>query len=298
MLQTIVNNLNATYGAGVYAFDSTMDPTTGSTGGGPSALIYNTNTVKLISATPLGTDSGSGAARAPMQYVLQPAGYGTAGNFYLDVSHMKSGTVGEAASNPTRRNVEATTIVNNLASLGSTAHLISAGDFNITADSSEQTYKTLISQLTDVANPANNWTDSSTFAGLLSESATAVDYRDDMQLLSAAATSSSGVPGLQYDNGSYTVFGNGGAASLYGKSVTSSSNTGVFSDMTPSQASAILTAETEATDHLPIVADYDIVGLPAPEPTAPSLLLVGLTLGLRQRRRRDQQMDPPRISPA
>ncbi len=35
-LQTIVNSLNATYGAGTYAYCAVPDPTTGGTGGGPT----------------------------------------------------------------------------------------------------------------------------------------------------------------------------------------------------------------------------------------------------------------------
>jgi hypothetical protein len=54
--------------------------------------------------------------------------------------------------------------------------------------------------------------------------------------------------------------------------------------MTSGQASAILTALTEATDHLPIVSDYDVVGVPTPEPVGASMLLVGVMLCLRRTR--------------
>ena len=46
-LEYVVGQLNAIYGAGTYAYDTTTDPTDGSseTGNGPSGLIYNTKTV-------------------------------------------------------------------------------------------------------------------------------------------------------------------------------------------------------------------------------------------------------------
>ena len=77
-LQTVANYLNAIYGAGTYAYDPTYDPTDGNdTGNGPSGLIYNTKTVRDLGAAAIGTVSGSGPARAPMQYELQPIGGGT-----------------------------------------------------------------------------------------------------------------------------------------------------------------------------------------------------------------------------
>jgi endonuclease/exonuclease/phosphatase family metal-dependent hydrolase len=196
-LSSIVANLNAEYGAGTYAYDSTRDPTdAGSTGNGPSGLIYNTKTVKVISATALGTVSGSGAPRAPMQYLIQPVGYSSAADFYVDVSHMKSGSDSSSAS---RREVEATTIASNATSLGANAHIIALGDFNINSGSSEPTYKTLTTQFGDLGNPAENWSDTSAslarqFSPLLSESATSVRYRDDIQFATPAAESNSVSP--------------------------------------------------------------------------------------------------------
>src|SRR5947207_669807 len=94
-LPTLVSQLNALYGAGVYAYDHTPDPTTGGAMfNGPSGLVYNTRTMKVISATPLGYngDSFNGIFRAPMRYQLRPAGYGPSADFYVYVSHYKSGS--------------------------------------------------------------------------------------------------------------------------------------------------------------------------------------------------------------
>ncbi len=92
-----------------------------------------------------------------------------------------------------------------------------------------------------------------------SEKATALDYRDDLQLVTAPVGTGSGtnltMPGLQMVPGSLEVFGNNGSIS-YGSNVTLRSNT-ALSDL--SNQTTILQDLTTATDHLPVVADYTIV---------------------------------------
>ena len=116
-LSYIVNQLNGYYNTpGMYAYDTVVDPTTGGTGGGPSGLIYNTHTVQDVAAAVIGTASSSGAARAPMRYTLQPVGTGTGAQFYLYVSHAKSGTT---TSDINRRNYEAGELRTDATCLGS-----------------------------------------------------------------------------------------------------------------------------------------------------------------------------------
>ncbi|MGA2062796.1 MAG: endonuclease/exonuclease/phosphatase family protein, partial [Thermoguttaceae bacterium] len=249
-LSYIVNQLNSYYNSpGMYAYDTVVDPTTGGTGGGPSGLIYNTHTVQDVAATVIGTASSSGAARAPMRYTLQPVGTGTGAQFYLYVSHAKSGT---SSSDINRRNYEAGELRNDALALGTNAHIIYSGDFNLN-DSSESTYKTMIGtgtgQAIDSVNPAGNWTNTSQYAGLMSESATKLQYRDDFQFITAPLQIQ---PGLQFVPGTYTVFGNNGSIPLNG-SVTQST---ALSDL--ANRSAVLNALTTATDHLPVVADYTV----------------------------------------
>ncbi len=110
----IVGQLNSYYGAGTYTYDSYVDPSTGGTGGGPSGLIYNTHSVMVISETNLAY-SGSGAARAPMRYALQPVGGASSSKFYVYVSHMKSSS---STANVNRRNVEAQEIRADSSTLG------------------------------------------------------------------------------------------------------------------------------------------------------------------------------------
>jgi hypothetical protein len=260
-LNYIVGQLNNIYGAGTYAYDTTTDPTDGNNlnGNGPSGLIYNTRTVQDLGAVAIGTPSSSGPPRDPMRYQLQPVGV-PAASFYMYVSHMKALTT---SSDMTRRNDEATEIRTDAATLGASAHIIYSGDLNLTG-SSEAAYKTLVGagtgQANDPANPAQNWTASANFVGLLTESATQLQYRDDFQLVSGPTLNQNG---LQLVSGTYTAFGNGGESSLWQSTVNSLNNT-ALSDL-PNQ-SAVLSALTTATDHLPVVADYAAVGVAPPIP--------------------------------
>jgi hypothetical protein len=261
-LQYIVGQLNAMYPMASYAYDTTNDPTDGNalTGNGPSGLIYNTLTVHDLGAVAIGgTPSGSVQPRDPMRYTLEPVHAGAAADFYLYVSHAKSGTTSSDAS---RRNIEAQAIRTDAATLGPNAHIIYSGDYNITS-SAEAAYHTMIGagtgQAIDTLNPANNWTSTSSFQTLLTESATQLKFRDDLQLVSGPMLNQ---PGLQLVAGTTTPIGNNGSTA-YGAAVNSPGNT-ALSDL-PNQA-AVFTALTTATDHLPLVADYVVVA--APEPSA------------------------------
>ncbi|HEX5470997.1 MAG TPA: hypothetical protein VFW73_03880, partial [Lacipirellulaceae bacterium] len=214
---------------------------------------------QFLGATSIGSASGNGAPRAPMRYTLAPKGYTDhSADFTLYVSHMKSGDTDSDGppTNGQRRNTEATTIRNNAATLGVDAHIIYAGDYNLN-DSSEDAYQTMISsslhsgigKANDTLNPENDWTTSSTFKGLLTESASFVQYRDDFQFVTDSMLND---PGMQLVANSLTAFGNGGG--IYHKSVTSSGNSAALTDLL--NRSAVLQALTTATDHLPMVADY------------------------------------------
>ena len=271
-LKAIVTNLNNFYGVGTYTYDPIYDPTTGGgTGGGPSGLIYNTNTVRDLGSLVIGTTSSSGAARAPVRYNLQPVGGGGDAAFYLYVSHAKSGTTSDDKD---RRNFESQELRSDASSLGSSAHIIYAGDFNLTS-STETSYQTLIApgigQAKDPVNPAGNWTATSAFKNLLTESATDLSYRDDFQFVTAPMLDTSG---LQLLSESYSVFGNNGSTAR-GKSVNLSTNT-ALSDL--ANKSAVLSALTTFTDHLPVVADYSFT--PVPEPSTLVSLAVGTICGI------------------
>jgi autotransporter-associated beta strand protein len=262
-LTTVVGYLNSIYGPGAYAYDPTYDPNDGNlTGNGPSGLIYNTKTIMDLGAVPIGTASGSGPPRDPMQYHLQPIGGASSSAFYLYVSHAKSG--GDSGNNVSRRQQEAAEIVASAGTLGANANYIFTGDFNF-GYSTDADYQTYVGSgngpAYDPVSPSRNWSDNT--ASLLTEKATALDYRDDAQLVSGSILSGSG--GLRLVAGTYTPFGNNGSTGI-GLSVSQTSNT-ALRDL-PNQ-SAVLQALTTATDHLPVVADYSFTSL------SPATITVG-----------------------
>jgi hypothetical protein len=278
-LDYIVGQLNGFYGAGTYAYDLLNDTTTGNfTGNGPSRLIYNTTTVQVLGSAVIGSASGSGAPRAPMRYKLAPKGYNDhSADFYLYVSHMKSGTDSSPGGDFDRRNIEANTIRTNAATLGASAHIIYSGDLNLTV-STEAAYQTMIGPGTGQAidtlaltarppNASNYWDTSSTYKDLLTEQHSVsgvplVYYRDDFQLVTDPMLNQ---PGMKLLTNTLTSFGNGG--NIYHKSVTDVANSTApyiaLADL--ANRSTVLTALTTATDHLPVVADYSFasaVGIP------------------------------------
>ncbi len=262
-LQPLVAQLNAIYGPGVYTYDTFIGATNGNvTGNGPNGLVYNSSTIQVLQAVGIGTASTSGAPRQPIRYKLHPIGYSSAADFYLYVSHYKASSGG---TNPTRRNFEATEIRADADALGPSAHIIYAGDFNLTGGSSEAAYQTLIAagnaQAHDPVNAAGNWANSASFVGLCTESATTLNARFDFLLVSGAVLNQTG---LQLVNNTYTAFGNNGSTP-FGGNVSSGSNT-ALADL--ANRATVLSLLTTVTDHLPVVADFTIVdNTPPPPPT-------------------------------
>ena len=275
-LQFVVDQLNGIYGAGTYAYDGTFDPTTGGTGGGPNGLVYNTTTVQLLGGNfapkAVGLASGSGAPRAPMRYTLAPLGINDhSADFTLYVSHAKANSGSNQASNVARRDVEAHELRDDATTLGPHAHVIYSGDLNI-LNGAEAADQTLISssvdsgvgQAIDTVNPANNWTQASTFRNLFSESATSLTARFDFELVTAPMLNE---PGMQLVSNTLMPFGNDG--SVTNVSNSSASNTALLdlaqSPFTPTHRQSVLTALTTAIDRARGFADYNLplaVGIP------------------------------------
>jgi len=257
-LPYIVDQLNAIYGPGTYAADTLKNPTTGGTGGGPNGLVYNTTTIQMVQAKVIGSASGSGAPRAPMRYQLRPIGYGTSADFYIYVSHYKASS---DSTSKNRRNVESTTIRADADALGPSAHIIYSGDFNFTSGRSETAYATLFApgngKANDPANPANVWTNTSTYRALMTHSSTGCDIRFDFQFVTNAVLNQYG---FQLVPGTYSVFGNNGSTA-FGASVYSQFST-ALPDLT--NRLQVLQLLTTVSDHLPVVADYAVVLAPCP----------------------------------
>lgn len=171
-LTNFVAQLNVIYGASTYAFDPTADPTTG---GGQDGLIYKTSTVQVVSARALKTGpnvllqsdgtytaahspggGSNGVTRAPIVYRLRPASSGSNNDFYVYVSHARSGTddsVGDA------RYAEAQQVRSDAKyKLPAGAHVLYSGDWNLFNGSGENAYKCLTGQTT---SDGTNWSDTS-----------------------------------------------------------------------------------------------------------------------------------------
>jgi hypothetical protein len=268
--QQIVNLLNSIYGAGTYA-RATLDGGTTGGGGGRPGMIYNSSTIQLIGQSTVGTVDTSGQARQGLRYQLRPVGYGPSADFYLYSNHYKAG---DSEPDRDRRRVEALALRMDLDGLGEGTHAILAGDYNV-YDSFESSYQTLLSpgpgQAFDPINRAGNWHDDpvlfrdvhtqSTVEGT-GPSAGGMSDRFDFQLVTREFLEGEG---MDYIPGSYRAFGNNGTHML-NKSIS----TGTGAD--PDVLSALITA----SDHLPVVADYQLPAmLEVTTAAIPATLVVG-----------------------
>lgn len=262
--QAILDVLNGLYGAGTYA-RATLDGQTN--GSGSPGLIYNTRTIQLIAQTTASITSLSGAARQTLRYQLRPVGYGAAADFYVFSSHYKATN---DVSSISRRGVEAQQVRANADALGN-AHIIYAGDFNIYT-SAEPMYQTLLApgngQAFDPINRPGDWSSNALFKDIHTQSPVTtqrysaqitggMDDRFDFQLVSAEFLDDEG---LSYLAGSYHTFGNTGTHIFNGE-ITSGSALALQARLpgyTLAQAQDVLNALTQVSDHLPVVADYQV----------------------------------------
>jgi PKD repeat protein len=308
----IVNGLNAFYAYYGNPAGYAMSPTqaawccgTPTSGGGPNALVYNTNTLQLLASVPVdppgGTNqlgSASGEYREVMRYEFAPTGVtaGTNNEFYVYVSHYKASS---GSSNDKARLGEATIIRSNeYLNLPANARVLYVGDYNPDDNSGEAGYQTICSNGVPGVSPRTpqgqgvdplnilwgpytdasttiNWSSSTTSTQILfmlSEESYELRYRDDLQVMTSNVYYDV-AGGLQYVPGTYHSFGND-ATTPWGTTVNSTNNTAlndldpVLTNLYKLGATQIYIDLTNATDHLPIVADYTIpIGTTAP-PTA------------------------------
>ena len=301
----IVNGLDSFYGvAGMYsnsAYQATQfgGQTNNGNGNGPNALVYNTKTVQLLASVPVNPPGGvgnlgssSGEYREVMRYEFAPAGVmPTAANeFYVYVSHYKASS---GTANENDRLGEAKIIRNDEANnLPATARVLYVGDYNMD-DSGEPGYQTILSSTSpngihqgqgiDPLNPTDNqsinWSSYATDTNILvmlTEHSYDLEYRDDLQVMTTNVYY--GAPGgLTFVTGTFHAFGNNGSIGYYSR-VNASTNTALNTDLAPGStisASQLYLDLTDASDHLPVVADYTI---PLPTPAITSFNLVGTNL--------------------
>ncbi len=281
----ILNGLTTFYGApGMYAtspYQATESGGDVADGNGPNAIVYNTYTVQLIASAPVDPSGGtsqlgssSGEYREVMRYEFAPAGNTPApsNEFYIYVSHYKSGTSSTDAKD---RQEEAQIIRNDEANnLPASARVIYVGDYNVDT-SGEAGYQTILAaaapngivqgQGIDPLNIAGsttiNWestTTSKSILLMLSESATDLRYRDDLEIVTSNVFYAA-PGGLCLVTNTYHTFGNNGSLA-YGSSVAAQGNTALtnLARNAPISASTLFTDLTSASDHLPVVADYTV----------------------------------------
>jgi endonuclease/exonuclease/phosphatase family metal-dependent hydrolase len=207
-VQPILNMLNGDYAGANYqmsSYQATEEGGDTADGNGPNALVYNANTVTLLSSSGVGipTGSGNGEYRQVVRYEFQPIAYtGTnAGIFYVYDSHMKSGST---AADATDRGEEAAIIRNNELSLPANASVLYTGDLNSSPPEAEFTNFTAAGQ-GQAFDPVNF----SSSVQYWSESATKLRYRDDYQLMTANVLSG-GSGAINYVSGTLQSFGNNG----------------------------------------------------------------------------------------
>jgi hypothetical protein len=263
--QSFVDMLNSIYGEGVYARSSLNGQTSDSLArAGRPGLVYNTQTVQLIGELAfgnVGTNDGTDGnpaqqPRSTLRYQLRPVGYDASADFYVYNSHYKSDT---GIGNNNRRLVEAQGIRADSDALGEGTHAIYAGDFNIQS-SSQAMYQHLLSagpgQAFDPVNSPGSWNNNANFASLHTQSPAVtsqfsgqttggVDDRFDFQLVTGELLDSEG---MSYIPGSYRAFGNNGTHGCCNNSIAD--GTGA--------SPAVLDALQKASDHLPVVADYQL----------------------------------------
>jgi len=282
----IVSALNSYYNSlGMYAMSPYQATSSGgiSSGGGPNALIYNTRSVQLLASVPVdppgGTSqlgSSSGEYREAMRYQFAPAGVAPAATneFYIYVSHYKAST---GPANETARAGEAQIIRNNSAALPANARILYVGDYNPTGGSSETGYQTImapgINQGIDPMNPSATtgivW-DVDSLMDQKTESADNLRYRDDLQIMTTNVFYAQ-AGGLALVPGTYHVFGNNGTTPYQGSVSDGNSALTNIPAGAPINAATLYRDLTNASDHLPVVADYTV---PVPAPALPALRLV------------------------
>jgi hypothetical protein len=279
--QSIVDLLNNIYGAGIYA-RSTINGNKSApdNSGGAPGLVYNTQTVELIEEIQFGT-VGTGEFQQPrstLRYHLRPVGYDSSADFYAYNSHYKSDT---GNINNNRRLAEAQSIRANSDALGDGIHAIYAGDYNIQTSSGDM-YQHLLSsgngQAFDPINTPGSWNGSSAFksvhtqspanSGVLGLTGGGVDDRFDFQLTTGEFLDNEG---LSYISDSYHAFGNNGTHTCCNSDI----------DTGTGAAPAVLNALMTASDHLPVVADYQLPAMMmASLSSIPSNVILGSTIGI------------------
>ena len=224
---------------------STLD-----TGDDANGFVYDTEIFDLVSTSVVAPTTGmTPFAHRIFRGQFRPDGTTGQSDFYIYSTHLKAGSDN---TNRNRRTAEANAIRLDIDALGANQDVLVMGDFNI-AGSSEGAYQNFLSsgngQLFDPIDRPGQWKNNSSFKSIHTQNpeingAGGMDDRYDFHLASSAVFDEAG---LQYIDGSYRAFGNNGTHT-FNSDITTGTGASV----------AVLAALAAASDHLPVVVDYEI----------------------------------------
>ena len=234
----LVDILNNLYDVNSYAV-KTSTPDSGSD---RTAVVYNTSTVELLDSSDL-TNIGTHNILRSHFRLANISDYNS--EFYVYAVHLKSGN---STSDKNQRIIEAQNLRNNADALGQGSLIIFAGDFNMYGSSEGAWINLLASgnaKAFDVANSPGEWHDNASFKSLHTQnSRDAMDDRFDFQFVTGEFLDGTG---LDYIPKSFHVFGNNGTHN-FDEAISTGTGASV----------SVLEFLENASDHLPVVADYDI----------------------------------------
>jgi autotransporter-associated beta strand protein len=254
----ILNLLNGTNGAGGYA--RSMLVPVGSVNDIMQTVIYRTNSVQLVAETQATTiNTNSGGTRATMRYQFRPLGYDSSADFFVYNSHLRPS---DSTSDANRRGVEVSELRANADALGEGAHAIYVGDMNFyrTNDAGWVAFTgSGAGQAHDPINAVGNWNNNSNFTSVHTQNPrSAMDDRFDFQLVTSEVLDGRG---FAYITNSYWAFGNTGSH-VYDQAIdTGNAVAGlnaVLTNYSTAQISNIFSSLIALSDHLPVVADYQL----------------------------------------
>lgn len=233
-----------------------------SMGSGTLGVVFNSLTLQLLGEATIGETSPTGQPRQTMRYHFQPVGYPASTAFFVYNSHYKSDN---GLQDQARRQIEAEAIRADADTLGN-ANILYVGDFN-SYSSNETFYSTVLmgpgpGQAFDPINMPGNWSNNSSFASIFTQAPSnsppggltggGLDDRFDFVLQSNELTD--GV-GLEFVANTYHTFGNNGSVAVNGN-INDSKSTAL---PTLPNRTTLLDLLTTVSDHLPVVADYQVL---------------------------------------
>ena len=276
----ILNLLNGTNGPGGYA-RGTLTPV-GGVNDIMQTVIYRTNSVQLVAETQASTiNTNSGGTRATMRYQFRPNGYDSAADFYVYNSHLRPS---DSTTDANRRGVEVSEVRTNADTLGQGAHLIYVGDMNFyrTNDAGWIAFTNAgAGQAFDPINAVGNWNNNPDFMAVHTQNPrSAMDDRFDFQLVTSEVLDGRG---FAYITNSYWAFGNTGSHVFDQAINTGNAVAGlnaVLTNYSAAQISNVFNALISLSDHLPVVADYQLpasMGVTVDSPAARAIIGAVLT---------------------